>query len=294
MADTDQAAFVRRLERASARIAQATSEDEAHTFHVEEAARFAGPDPDMQSARVQLSLVLELVVRSLKIEHAAVHSREVLLASVCHDLRNPLNTFAMSASLLRGDLERQNIDVKHALSLVDRMDRGQVRMQAIIEDLLEASRIDARAIELVFGVKSAKDVVEEAVRIATPLATEKRVHLVLGALDEAARVRVDPTRMQDLLAKVIAYGMRTTGETGTIRLDVTELEGTVAVDARAMLPTTAQPSVDPHRGGLALLIARGLAAAHGGQLQMSIEDDPDGRHLLVIRITLPAAESSGS
>src|SRR5688572_12828971 len=112
--------------------------------------------------------------------------REVLFASVAHDLRNPLNTFAMSAGLLRDDLEGggsaaaaeeesepSSFDRKRALSLLSRMDRASARMQAAIEDLLEASRIEGGSLELTWKEVDAGSIVKAAIEKARPSVMEK-------------------------------------------------------------------------------------------------------------------------
>ena len=105
-------------------------------------------------ASMVLSLLEELALDAARVRtelRAATRVREVLLASVAHDLRNPLNTFAMSAGLLRDDLEGPDFDRTRALSLLSRMDRASSRMQALIEDLLEASRVEAGTVSVNAG-----------------------------------------------------------------------------------------------------------------------------------------------
>src|SRR3954467_6005419 len=86
--------------------------------------------------------------------HRVPHTRDALLASISHDLRNPLNTFAMSAGLLRDDVDHGSVDRTRALALLSRMERAVERMQRLIEDLVEASRVDARRVELRKTVES--------------------------------------------------------------------------------------------------------------------------------------------
>src|SRR4051812_46253841 len=97
---------------------------------------------------------------------AANHAREVLLNSLAHDLRNPLNTFAMSVGLLKDDLERNDLDPARALSLVSRMERSTHRMQVLVEDLLEAGRVEAHAIDFTPKNEVAAAIAKNAVTAA--------------------------------------------------------------------------------------------------------------------------------
>ncbi|HEY8077073.1 MAG TPA: histidine kinase dimerization/phospho-acceptor domain-containing protein, partial [Labilithrix sp.] len=70
-----------------------------------EALALLPPDaPDV--VRAEIAGIAELALDRARL----VRTRESLLASISHDLRNPLNTFAMSAGLLRDDVERGDVD----------------------------------------------------------------------------------------------------------------------------------------------------------------------------------------
>lgn len=286
----DGGALVLRIHQASARIRAAASADEARALVDEMLTTFDGAAPELEAARAQLTWIADLVVDRLELSKAAARARETLFAGICHDLRNPLNTFAMSTSLLRGDLERQDDGAKQALSLLDRMDRGQLRMRSIIDDMVEASRIDAGKVELSRSPIHAKELLEEAVRAATPAALEKRITVTVEETGEPVQVLVDRARMLDLFARVFAYGVRTTGEGGTIRSSATVKDGEVVFTVRASFPAAVQPSLDRHSGGLPMLIARGIAALHGGRLDLGFDtDEATGRRELVVAVTLPTA-----
>lgn len=210
-------------------------------------------------------------------------SREVLLASVAHDLRNPLNTFAMSAGLLRDDLERGDIEAARALSLVTRMDRAMAKMQSLIEDLLEASRIDARKIDYAVRSEKAAPIVHDAAKAASAAAADRAPAVKVDEVDESATAMCDRARTVQILVKMVAYATKSTGEGGSIRLSVTTDGATTTFTARAFGPA-GQPVAPPEegRGGLALLMARGLAEGQRGTFQIEAGD------ALVTTLRLPA------
>ena len=239
-------------------------------------------------ASTVLALLEELALDAVKMRselRAATRVREALLASVAHDLRNPLNTFAMSAGLLRDDLEGPELDRTRALSLLARMDRASVRMQALIEDLLEASRIEAGAVELNRKPEDAGAIARAAIEKARPAVAEKGATLDEGAIADDATVELDKARTVDALTKLVLVTLKTTGEGGMIRLGVERADEKVVFTLRSS-PARASASATAHdesRGGLAFLIARGLVVAQGGQL--GTELTPEGPRTLV---TFPA------
>lgn len=213
----------------------------------------------------------------------AVKTREALMASVAHDLRNPLNTFAMSSGLLRDDLERNDVDVTRALGLATRMERATTKMQGLIEDLLEASRIDSGAVELKLKTEAAAQLARDAIAASGPIAAERRAHIVPDVLDETVSVRVDRARWLQGLTKAIAYAAKTTGDQGTIRLGAARDGDDVVFVVTATIPGSAVPSSDDaSRGGLNVLIARGIADLHGGVFTI------DGVQELTMTFTVPA------
>ena len=196
-------------------------------------------DAVLDLALGQLATVAGLALEGARLRarvDAVTKAREALLASVSHDLRNPLNTFAMSAGLLRDDLERNDIDAARGISLISRMERATSRMQSLIEDLVEASRIDARKIDLVMREEKAAQLVKDAALAAMPAPTEKGAAVTCEATDDDARVLADRTRTLQALAKVIAFEAKATGDGGAIRLGVARQGDDVVFTARALRP----------------------------------------------------------
>src|SRR5262249_5203437 len=156
----------------AAHLRGATTPEDVRTA-VAEAAEQLGDAP--VPAATVLAAIEEVAIDAARARaelRAAVRLREVLLASVAHDLRNPLNTFAMSAGLLRDDLEGPAFDRNRALNLLARMERASARMQGAIEDLLDASRVEAGSIELTIRPEPAAALVRLALSKATPQVTD--------------------------------------------------------------------------------------------------------------------------
>lgn len=223
----------------------------------------------------------ELLVTRAALEEAH-RAREVLLASVSHDLRNPLNTFAMSLGLLRDDVDPGST---RALGLLSRMDRASERMQQIIEDLLEASRIQGGKLELAKQRESASALAREAATATASLAQEKKLEVKEASLDEHAYVLADRRRTLEILRKVLAYAVRSCSERGMVRYGVQRRGSEVVFEVTSIIPnhTPSPLSLDAGKGGVTLFIARGLVVAQGGTFEVAIGEGT------TFRFTLPAA-----
>jgi signal transduction histidine kinase len=264
------------IARASARIRAREADPGA-------IAREALQEPLPEEARSAASAAVEDAL-ALRRELDEAHlARETLLAGVAHDLRNPLNTFAMSAGLLEDDFARDDVDLRRGQSLLARMRRGIERMRKIVDELIEASLIEAGKVEIARALELAAQLVRGAMAASEPVLQERGGAVVEGQIDPDARVVVDRARAVQALAHAIAFTVRACGEGGVIHVSASREEGAVVFMAAAT-PRSAivTPSHDG-RGGLALAIARGLVRLHGG----SFDSEIGAR--VAVRFTLPAA-----
>lgn len=231
-----------------------------------------------------LELLEEVAIETAKLRselRAATRAREVLLASVAHDLRNPLNTFAMSTGLLRDDLEAPDFERARAASLVTRMERASTRMQRLIDDLLEASRIEAGNIEISPKQDDAAAVVLAAIEKAKPIATDKGASVAEGMIESGLTASLDRARIVEALTKLVSVALKSTGEGGVIRLGVEKHDAHIAFTVRGLAPRASKTTAaDENRGGLALLIARGIAQAHGAAI--ATDTTSEGSRTLVL------------
>jgi signal transduction histidine kinase len=242
----------------------------------------AGPDRTTDDDRIaQLTRERDDAVERLE---QVTRTREALLASISHDLRNPLNTFAMSAGLLRDDVEHGEMDRSRAVALLQRMERAVERMQRLIEDLVEASRVDSGKIELSTANEKVERLVRDALSSGKQLTSDRNATLVQGHVDAGASVKIDITRMAQALAKLFAYAIRIVGDGCTAVLSAKVADGTVTLAIEAT-PSQGSSFVPPEegRGGLSLLLARGLVGLHGGSVVV------EASNKLLITVKLPTA-----
>ncbi|WP_437733864.1 ATP-binding protein [Sorangium sp. So ce1335] len=230
---------------------------------------------------------------------AATRARDDLLAIVSHDLRNPLNTIAITASLLRSDLlQRQDGEEDDAVQLVDRMDRGIQRMTRLIEDLLDASRIEAGRLVVSPRVERGGALVREALEAAASLAEAKGCRVTQGPMDAGLEVLADRDRVLQVFSNLLGNALKFTPKGGVVSVSLCR----VADQARFSVADTGPgipPEHQPHLfdrywkasqesrtgAGLGLYIARGIVEAHHGTV--AVESTP-GRGT-TIHFSLPLA-----
>lgn len=221
----------------------------------------------------------------------AVADRQHALAIVSHDLRNPLNTIRLAASVLKEESLEPGIAERSRLSI----DRAVSRMTRLISDLLDFSSIQGGRLSVQLAPVDSATVAEEAVEAARPDAAAHGLLLSLEA--SPILVRADRDRLLQALGNLLGNAIKVTTE-GSISVRVTrDAEGarfSVTDTGPGIPPEDAARLFEPYwrakdlsyKGtGLGLAITRGIVEAHGGTIWL--ESTPG--HGATFYFTIPYA-----
>lgn len=219
------------------------------------------------------------IERRLASEQRAVRARDEVLAVVSHDLRDPLSVILMEAvQLLSHFPETGDEHARELHKSVQRIRRSATRMRALIKDLLEIAKIEAKTFRLDVRPVESRDLLEDAVSDARPLADAKHISLVLD-LNHLPKVDADPHRISQVLSNLLGNAIKFTPEGGTVTVRAQPRDETLAVSVadtgHGMAPEDLahvfdrfwRPKGSKGEGaGLGLYIARGVVEAHGGRV----------------------------
>ncbi|MFE9727924.1 sensor histidine kinase [Streptomyces sp. NPDC005794] len=242
----------------------------------------------------ELALTSERLAASREREHALETSRRELVAWISHDLRTPLAGLrAMSEALEDGIVDDP--------ARYHRQIRTEVeRLNGMVGDLFELSRIHAGALALTPARISVYDLVGDALAGADPLAREYGVRLVGGQVD-AVPIEVDGKEMTRVLANLLVNAIRHTPADGTVAvaaehsadhvvLSVTDGCGGISDEDLPRVFDTGWRGTDartpPAGAGLGLAIVRGIVEAHAGHAD--VHNVTGGCRF---EVTLPAART---
>ncbi|GAA4919353.1 HAMP domain-containing sensor histidine kinase [Streptomyces coeruleoprunus] len=259
----------------------------------------AGPAPaELALLSRELAATSERLAASRERERALEASRRELVAWISHDLRTPLAGLrAMSEALEDGVVKDP--------ARYHRLIRTEVdRLNGMVGDLFELSRIHAGALALSPARVSVYDLVGDALAGADPLAREHGVRLVGDRVD-AVPVEVDGREMTRVLANLLVNAIRHTPADGTVAVAAERRDGMVVLsvtDGCGGIPEGDLPRVfdtgwrgseartPPAGAGLGLAIVRGIVEAHAGRAK--VRNVEGGCRF---EVTLPtAAEPAGA
>jgi signal transduction histidine kinase/DNA-binding NarL/FixJ family response regulator len=202
------------------------------------------------------------------------------LSRVSHELRTPLNAILGFGQLL----EREQLETEQQETL-DQMLAGGRHLLAIVDDLLDLSRIETGEMRLSLEPVQISDAVTEARSLLSQTATAAAVGVRQRPIDPDLYVRADRQRllqvMLNLVSNAIKYNRRggnvvigaARTDAGLLRIEIADTGIGIAPDLIDQLFTPFERLDAASRGiegtGLGLAVARGLVEAMGGSLGLS-------------------------
>ncbi|WP_170319375.1 GAF domain-containing protein [Polyangium spumosum] len=249
-------------------------------------------------------------IASVAIENARLYDelreqdrrKDEFLATLAHELRNPLAPIRTGLSLLQ--MARDEGQGRRVREMMERQVGHMVRM---VDDLLDVSRITRGKVELRKERVELAVVLESALETSRPL-IEAAGHVFLVSLpDEPLWLSADPTRLSQILANLLNNAAKYTPAGGRIRLAaaregaqmVVRVEDTGVGIPADMLPkvfdmfTQVGRSIERAQGGLGigLTLVRRLVELHGGTVEATSEG-PSRGSMFTVRLPLGAAEET--
>ena len=223
--------------------------------------------------------------------------KDEFLATLSHELRNPLAPLRNSIEVLR----RTGGGHEPQASIHAMMERQVNYLVRLVDDLLEVSRISRGTLSLRHERIGLDTVVRSAVETIEPLLTAAGHTLVVELPDEAIELAGDPVRLAQILANLLNNAAKYTPQQGHIVLSVTR-EGDMAVvrvrDNGIGITAELMPRIFDmftrgdrdsahNQGGLGigLALSRQLAVMHNGSLEAR-SDGPGKGSELILRLPL--------
>jgi PAS domain S-box-containing protein len=231
---------------------------------------------------VQLATIASVAVENARLYEGlreADRRKDEFLATLAHELRNPLAPIRNSIELLRR--AGGNADLIGQCSRM--MERQVVQMVRLVDDLLDISRITQGRIQLRKERVELSAVVQSAVEECRPLIEAQSHKLSVTLPPDPIYLDADPTRLGQVFANLLNNAAKYTEKGGHIWLTAEQQGGEAVVSVRDTgigiaaehLPrlfekfSQVEPALQRSQGGLGigLSLVRGLVELHGGTVE---------------------------
>ena len=249
----------------------------------------------------QVALMIEREMLDESAEQAAMLQESenlynTLLNSISHELRTPIATIAGAASSLNDEITLAN-PIKRNLLIQDIRDSAD-RLNRLVENLLDMSRLESGRLKLKLEWCDAGDVIGVAVK-----KMEKRLgkrSLVIRHDPETPLVQMDFVLIEQVLQNLLENACLYTPANTPIKIHTQRLPGKLAIsitDHGQGIPDEAMENIfekfyriqgSASGGtGLGLSVSRGLVEAHGGQLTVENVHGAGARFTILLPASNP-------
>lgn len=226
------------------------------------------------------------------------------LATLAHELRNPLAPISNAVQVLRRPGAH---DVESVESSSELLERQVAQMSRLVDDLLDMSRITSGRIELRKERVDMATVVTQAVETTRSQFRGMNQDLTISMPDQQVLVHADPARLTQVLGNLLNNACKFSDRGGKVWLTVTPQNGDIEISVRdngiGMTPdelprvfdmfTQLDTSLERSRDGLGigLTLVRTLVELHGGSITALSEGRGRGSEFVVRLPRVAAGET---
>lgn len=222
-------------------------------------------------ARVEASHAKEIADQAIK-------SRDEMLGIISHELKNPLTSMSLSSHLIQKLLSKEPSSEK-VLSLIKGFDPSIQRMNKLVSDLLDVTRLESQALHCVPKLISLSNITDEVIGIYMATAEAKDIVISSQISSECTEIFADEVRTIQILSNLVSNAIKFSSPGGKVKIDAFksgEMAEISVTDNGKGIPKEElsrvfekfwQEKESEHIGtGLGLAIAKGLVESLGGKI----------------------------
>lgn len=231
-------------------------------------------------------------------------TRDQYLATVSHDLKNPLNAIALSTGAMKRSFFKGNVIKEEAfLNYFELIERNVETMKRLINDLLDVEQMVNGAIMLNLKKCNISELLKEVQFSFGPAILNQNLSLELQPVDETIVAVIDYDRIFQVLSNLIGNAIKFSSRNGVIKIGFEKIDNMISISIHDNGPGIPEDKKDliferftqlntnDHRGkGLGLFISKWIVESHEGEIFVESSKDKGS----TFKITLPILQESTS
>jgi two-component system cell cycle sensor histidine kinase PleC len=264
----------------AADITAVKAQEEARRLNEEELRKAVA---NLERSQAELSeLARKYEAEKVRAE-AASQAKSEFLANMSHELRTPLNAINGFSEIMVAEMFGPLGDSRYRDYVRDILNSGQ-HLLAVINDILDMSKIEAGKMTLHFEIISVQDVMEEAVRLVSTRAENAELELSLEA-PELPEIEADYRALKQILLNLLSNAVKFTPRGGKVAVRAERADeesilirvqdtgiGIAPEDlerlARPFEQIESQHAKTQQGTGLGLALSKALLEMQGGSLEL--------------------------
>lgn len=242
------------------------------------------PDQFIEMQNEIMNLKFELASKETEIQQVRTANRQ-FVEIVSHDLRNPLSVILSFTDFLSDETK----DILNAVQkdFLTRIENSAKFMLALISDLHDITRLDARELEVSSEILDIVALVSENVNTNQAMAVEKNIRLLFKSDKAVVNVMGDKTRLNQVFNNLLSNAVKFSDSGATVKVQITMEDEKVLIGvadkgmgiAAENLEMIFSPfkkitrkGTNNEKGtGLGLAISRLIVEAHQGKIHVESE-----------------------
>jgi PAS domain S-box-containing protein len=215
----------------------------------------------------------------------ANQTKSEFLANMSHELRTPLNAILGFSELMIDD-KSGKFDATTRQKFLVQINASGSHLLALINDILDLSKVEAGRMTLSFEIVSIADIVRGVVSTIEPLASKKHIRISTH-VESAGEIEADAGRLKQMLLNLASNAVKFTEEDGLVTIEAERLETSIEIsvsdtgigiaesDLSRLFKEFQQLESGAGRRqegtGLGLALTKRLAELHGGEVKVTSE-----------------------
>lgn len=213
-------------------------------------------------------------------------SKSQFLAVISHELKTPINAIVGFSEVLNAD-QSEMLSIANQHEYLTTILESARHLQGLINDILDATRIERGTLQMADEEIDAAELVETAVRICRSHATKSKITLIAHVVDDVLIIG-DLTRMKQVVLNLITNAIKFSPADGIVNIDMQRgPQSSLLISIRdagiGIKPEDVERVFEPFAQGdegltrqyggmgLGLAIARKIARLHGGEVTLNGE-----------------------
>ena len=234
-----------------------------------------------------------------KLTEEALHAREDAIATVSHDLKNPLSIIVGNINLLSRLNDKAEIRDPKIDRIVSSLNKASTQMISLIQNLLDFSKLEAKCFIVDKRLENVSEIFSDVLHTFMPLAEDKHLQLHSHIEDDIPMVQCDGMSVNRVLSNLLSNAIKFTSDGGkvvvTVEKNDDEILFTVQDTGSGISKEELEHVFDRYwqahstakKGtGLGLAIVKGIVEAHGGKVWVESEKEKGS----IFHFTIPMNE----